>query len=116
MPEHTMEALIMRVTPQANIIDRSGTTIPAKTAADARKILIQTARLQGGSVTVQQRGYDPSHPAAGNTLIIYSDLVESVIPNRRYSPRQGGCSLWSGGLIVTARPRPEHYEIDPGKT
>jgi hypothetical protein len=73
VPEHTMEALIMRVTPQANIIDRSGTTIPAKTAAEARKVLIQTARLQGGCITVQQQGYDPSHPAAGNTLTIYSD-------------------------------------------
>jgi hypothetical protein len=68
-----MEALIMRATPQANIIDRSGTTIPAKTAAEARKVLIQTARLQGGSVTVQQQGYDPSRPAEGNTLTIYSD-------------------------------------------
>lgn len=73
MPEHTMEALIMRVTPQANIMDSSGTTIPAKTAVEARKVLIQTARLQGGSINAQQLGYDPSHPTAGTTVTIHAD-------------------------------------------
>lgn len=61
----------MRVTPQANITDGTGTTIPAKTAAQALKVLARTARLQGGTITVTQHGYDPADPTAGPTLAIH---------------------------------------------
>lgn len=73
MPEHTVQALIMRVTPQANITDGTGTTIPAKSAAEARKVLARTARLQGGPITVKQHGYDPADPAAGTILAIHTN-------------------------------------------
>lgn len=70
MPEHTVQALIMRVTPQANITDGTGTTVPAKSAAQALKVLARTARLQGGTITVKQRGYDLADPAAGTVVAI----------------------------------------------
>lgn len=63
----------MRVTPQANITDGTGTTIPAKTAAQARKVLSRTARLQGGPIIVKQHGYDPADPTAGATVSIDMD-------------------------------------------
>lgn len=60
----------MRVTPQANITDGTGTTIPVKSAAEARKVLARTARLQGGTITVKQHGYDPADATAGATLAV----------------------------------------------
>ena len=71
VPEHIVEALIMRVTPQANITDGTGTTIPAATAAQALKVLARTARLQGGTITVTQHGYDPADPTNGPTLAVH---------------------------------------------
>lgn len=57
----------MRVMPQANITDGTGTTILVKTAAQARKVLTSTARLHGRAITVKQHGYDPGNPAAGGS-------------------------------------------------
>lgn len=81
----------MRVTPQANITDGTGTTIPAKTAAQARKVLARTARLQGGTITVTQHGYDPADPTAGPTL--------AINPNGRVEEHSGAVSgpQWSVG-------------------
>lgn len=73
MPEHTVEALVMRVTPQANITDGTGTTIPVTSAEHARKVLARTARLHAGAITVTQHGYDPADPTAGTTLAVGTD-------------------------------------------
>ncbi|QHK18602.1 AAA family ATPase [Pseudarthrobacter psychrotolerans] len=73
MSESTLEPLQMRVRPQANIIDGLGTSVPAQTAADARKVLVQTARLQGRSILVGQQGYNETFPRTTHTLRIHAD-------------------------------------------
>jgi|GEM_PF-2730605 len=80
MSENHQNPLTMSVAPQANIIDRHGTSIPARTASDAHKVLVQTASLQGGSIMVKQQGYKASEPALGNTIIIHADrsVVDEV--------------------------------------
>lgn len=77
MSENTLAPLKMRVVPQANIVDSHGTSVPARTVADACKVLVQTAGLQGGSILVEQQGYTDTDPSKGTTLRIHADgLIE----------------------------------------
>lgn len=87
VPVHTLEALIMRVTPQVKITDGTGTTIPVKTVAEARRILASTARLNGGPITVKQHGYDPASPADGITLAVHADGQVDEHENAGPAPR-----------------------------
>ncbi|GAB2714218.1 hypothetical protein ACX801_18315 [Arthrobacter bambusae] len=86
MPVHTLEALIMRVTPQVNITDGTGTTIPVKTVAEARKVLASTARLNGGPITVKQHGYDSASSAEGAALVIHTNGVVDEQENTGPAP------------------------------